>query len=411
MRKTANGAKVSAAPPEGEEAARWVSIESLVPWKDNPRKNDRTVPKLVAAIKEFGFGAPIIARASTREVIAGHTRLKAAAKLGMKRVPVRFMDLTEKQAHALALADNRIPEDSDWDPAAVATVLRDLKANDVSLAATGFTDAELGRYLAQPSSKLGRDVPEGKKPRNPKTKTGDTWELGPHRLFCGDSLHAATASMLLGGLVDAVVTDPPYAIYGSSTGIAEDITDDAMVRPFFEAAFRLFYDALKFFGHAYVCCDWRSWASLWESAKRANMSARNKIVWDKGGQGLGSNYANTYEEVGFYVKLPAQTAMGDRITGQRTVHKPNLIRMQRVRGAERLHNAAKPVGLFEQFITNSTEKGERVFDPFIGSGTTIIACENTDRVCFAVDKDPGWCDVSIDRWQKLTGKTAKRIKS
>jgi DNA modification methylase len=233
------------------------------------------------------------------------------------------------------------------------------------------------------------------------------WTLGDHKLLVGDSLQADETKEFLAGLqVAMVATDPPYAIYGSSTGVSVEIADDKMVRPFFEAVMRLAHQVVPVFGHAYVCCDWRSWPALFDAARRSGMTAKNLLVWDKGGSGMGSNYANCYELLGFFAKIPTQGVMSHRKGGQRTVLRPNIVRIPRARGEDHQHNAAKPVPLMVEVITNSSERGDWVLDPFCGSGTTIVACENTGRRCAAVEIEPKWADVSVLRWQRVTGKKA-----
>lgn len=390
---------------DGEAAAEWVDITSLKPWANNPRKNEKTVKRVIKSIERFGFGAPLLVRKSNREVIGGHTRLMAAAELGITRVPVRFMDLTEKEAHALALADNRIQEFSDWDDDLLTTVVNDLK-DDVTLVETaGF---KINDFV---ESSIVEEEEPPPPPTKPMTQDGDLWILGDHKLICGDSFAPEVRERILGKeTVDCVVMDPPYAIYGSSTGIGTDIADDKMVRPFFENIFRIVIAHLKEFGHAYVCTDWRSWAALWEGAKRAQMSVKNCIVWDKGNYGMGGMYGNAHEFIGFFARLPPPKAMKSTTKkGQRAVTgSVNIYRHKRVTGAEREHNAAKPVEMFQHFIMNSTDEGETVVDYFGGSGTTMIACEQSKRKARIFEMEPKYCDVIVKRWERVTGRKAQR---
>ena len=206
-----------------------------------------------------------------------------------------------------------------------------------------------------------------------------------------------------------VLTDPPYAIYGSSTGVGSDIADDAMIRPFFEAMWRLIAGHVVMFAHCYVHCDWRSWASLWDAAKRSGVEPRNMIVWDKGSSGLGNNYANTHELIAFFARLPPQvTVTSHRAAGQRQVLRPNIVRHPRPTGDERLHNAAKPVALLVELIENSTDPGHTVLDPFAGSGPVVIAADIAGRTCWAAEKEATMCDVIVARWSRVTGGTPER---
>jgi DNA modification methylase len=184
-----------------------------------------------------------------------------------------------------------------------------------------------------------------------------------------------------------------------------------MVRPFFERVLVMAHECLPKFGHAYVFCDWRSWASWWETAKFARMTPKNMLVWDKGPGGLGSNYTLSHELIGFFHKLPPSTALrqsGEK--GQRNVNgASNILRWPRVSGEERLHNAAKPVGLLKELIENSSEKGQTVVDFFCGSGSTMIACEHLERVCHTSEIDPETAQIAVTRWERLTGDKAKLV--
>jgi DNA modification methylase len=187
------------------------------------------------------------------------------------------------------------------------------------------------------------------------------------------------------------------------------VSDDKMVRPFFAAALRAAQRVTRHFAHVYVCTDWRSWPSIWDAAKQTALEPKNLLVWDKGSSGLGNNYANTYELIGYFTHMPPQKTMsGHRETGQRAVLRPNVIRANRPVGEERLHNAAKPVDLIGEVLTLASDPGDLVADLFGGSGSVMIAAGNTDRRCRTMELDPGLCDVIVERWEKHTGHKAKR---
>ena len=228
--------------------------------------------------------------------------------------------------------------------------------------------------------------------------------------MCGDCTDPNDVDELMDGTkADAVWTDPPYAIYGSATGISSSIADDRMVRPMFEKILRVCAQTTKVFGHIYICSDWRSWPSWWEMAKRTSLEAKNCIIWFKGGGGMGSNYANTYEMVGFYANMPERQTMQSsekRGNHQLSVYKPNFVNLPRVTGDERQHNASKPIKLIEFNIQPSTDEGGIVVDWFVGSGSTIIAAEKLGRRCYAMEIEPRYVDVSIRRWEIYTGKKA-----
>lgn len=395
-----------------------VRIEDVRADPRNARRHpQRNLDAVQTSLARFGQRKPIVVNRQTGAVEAGNATLEAARRLGWQVVAVLYVDDDPATASGFAIADNRTAELAEWDDETLAGILRELR--DVGeLAPTGFNTKELDtllRSLAAPArdgfnlADAAAIAPE----LVARVRPGSVWALGAHRLMCGDSsIEDDVAKLCAGELVSAIVCDPPYAIYGSSTGVGPDITDDKIVRPFFEMIFKLCRRWLEWFGHAYVCCDWRSWPAMWEACRRVEITARNLIVWDKGGQGLGSNYANCYELVGFFAKLPPAQGIGERRPrGQRVVLRPNLQRFDRPTGDDRQHNAAKPVELFEELIRNSSEAGGRVLDPFLGSGTTLVACERLGRAGLGMEIEPKWAAVTIARWEALTGHSAVEIEA
>jgi DNA modification methylase len=230
--------------------------------------------------------------------------------------------------------------------------------------------------------------------------------------MCGDSFDDdARANLLDGQIADMALMDPPFAIYGSSTGIGSDIADDKMIRPFFAQLGFVIVQSIREFAHAYVCCDWRSWATIWDGMKAAKLSPKNCLVWNKGG-GLGSMYSHCYELIGFFVRDPPQRAMSvDRKAGHRQVFKRNILDgHNRPTGDDRLHNAAKPIGMLAELIENSSDAGNLVLDLFNGSGSVIMAGEQTGRRVCAMEMEPAMCDVTVKRWESATGRAARRAR-
>lgn len=390
-----------------------IALDELLPYARNSRTHSaEQINQIAASIREFGFTQPCLVRGSPPTILAGHARALAGRKLGMITAPcIRLDDLTDAQARAYVIADNKLAENAGWDDAALTAEFDELAGVSFDLALTGFDPAEV-RDVRKRAGKGQASAPKGQAgedefgtvPIDPITRPGDVWHIGRHRLVCGDSLDRGTWQRHLdaGLKPSCIATDPPYAIYGSSTGMASDIADDKMVRPFFESVLRLCRDVLPYFGHLYVFCDWRSYPTIAMAAKTVDtLELKNTLVWDKGGSGLGSNYANTHEFVAFFHKLPAQTAMGHRAAGIRAVHKPNIVRFNRPSGDERKHNAAKPVALMRELLDNSTSPGDVCFEPFCGSGSTMVAADQQGVVCVACDLEPKWCDVTIGRMLKL----------
>jgi DNA modification methylase len=240
------------------------------------------------------------------------------------------------------------------------------------------------------------------------------WILGKHRVLCGDATKKEDVDQLMEGQkADMVFTDPPYALFGNSTGVA-GITDDKMVRPFFRDIFIMCRNNTKLYSHIYVCCDWHSAFSLEGVARESKLTSKNLCIWDKGDGGVGAMYQHCYEMIWFFANSPIATKThGVKKTGkgERTINgKPNIWRHNRAT-SDRQHNAQKPVEMIANAINNSSERSDKCIDLFLGSGSTLIACEKTDRKCYGMEIDPHYCDVIVKRWEEYTGNKAKRIEA
>lgn len=416
------------------------AVDTLRELPGNP-KTGHDVAGIVASLLAFGWGRPLLYRAASGELEAGHGTLAAARVLELLEVPAIALEHDEAEAVGYAIADNRHAQRSQWREDVLAAELAREGANlealgfgleDVAaLVATAQADERAAlEQVAKPKKRKPRKKADATVAPVPRSAVGDLWILGDHRLVVGDSFDAAFRAALLeledDGQADLVVTDPPYAVYGSSTGIGANIADDGMVRPFFRELAQILAESVQLWGHVYVCCDWRSWASVW-SGFAPRLAPKNLIVWDKGGSGLGSSYANAYELIGFFARLPPARAMKSHDErGQRMVHKPNLRRQpeptplelpeaeqvfrrfNRPAGEARNHNAAKPPELFAWFIENSTDRGATVLDLFAGGGACLEACENTGRRARMLEKEPDTADKIVDRWIAMGG-TPKHV--
>lgn len=401
---------------------RYAPPGELAPDAGNPRRIGKAErQRLAATLDRFGFVEPLVYNVRNGELVSGHQRRQIAIDAGAELVPVVDVDLPEAEARALGLALNNPDTQGAWDTELLALRLDELRGFDVDELA-GFDPSTLEALgIAAPAepeteevafkATRGRDPKPSPVPEEPETEPGDVWALGDHLVVCADSF-TLDVRALIEGAADMLATDPPYAIFGSSTGVSSDVTDDRMVRPFFRAVARIGARSLNPHGHAYVHCDWRSWSALWEGFRSGGLAIRNMLVWDKNGAGLGSNYANTHELVAFahYVPKHSNTFDNRRNEDYRPVYASNVFHENRPQGADRLHNAAKPVPLLERFIENSTEPGGVVLDPFAGSGSTLIAAENIGRRAVVIDHEPGWCDVIVARWRELTGKRGRRLR-
>jgi DNA modification methylase len=392
-----------------------VPLERLRPNPANPNTGDQDL--LTRLLEANGFAGAVLAQEGTGLLIDGETRWRSAAAEGLATVPVLWVDVDDDAAARLLASINESTRRGRDDPAKLLALLTPLAASPRGLAGTAHTEdqlAALTKTLGGGSNGAGGNRLQGdpdetpEPPPDPVTQPGDVWQLGAHRLVCGDCFDPPVMKALTGGKrAHMALTDPPYAIYGSSTGVASEVADDSMVRPFFEAMWRVIAGHVVLFAHAYVHCDWRSWSAVWDAGKRAKMAPRNMIVWDKGGFGLGDNYANNHELIAFFARLPAKV-MTNPATGQRPVYKPNVMHYPRPAGQDRLHNAAKPVALLTDLITNSSDDGQTVLDLYAGSGSVLVAAEGAGRVSWSAEKEPQWCDVTIQRWMRLTGGTPTR---
>jgi site-specific DNA-methyltransferase (adenine-specific) len=380
-------------------------LGSIKPYENNPRHNESAVDMVAQSIKDFGFKNPIIVD-KDNVIIAGHTRLKAAYKLGLTAAPVIVADdLDEDKVKAFRLVDNRTAEVAAWDFAKLEEELKNIEmpmeAFDFNFEDMGFEPEE-----EEPKDVIEDEVPEVDEVNEPTTKLGYIWQLGEHRLMCGDSTSREDVEKLMDGKqADMVVTDPPYNVaYEGGTEDHLTIQNDNMeseeFRKFLTSAFERMAEALKEGASFYI------WYANLESynfigaLNDANLTIRQFLIWNKNALVLGrSDYQWKHEPCLYGWKDGAShNWYGDR--SQTTVldfDKPS-------RNGE--HPTMKPIALFDYQIRNSSKKGDVVLDLFGGSGTTIIACEQNGRKGYSMELDPKYCDVIIKRWETLTGEKA-----
>ena len=393
-----------------KDTAPKVPIKSLKPYFRNPRTHTKEqVETIAASIERFGFINPILVD-ETNLILAGHGRLAAAKMLGLKEVPVRVVyGLTEAKKRAYCIADNRIAELVGWDEKLLGHELLDLKGHDFDLAGLGFDDDELTRLLAVGEETRGEtdedEVPEVEK--EVKTKEGDIWLLDNHRLLCGDGTDKKQVARLMNGSKATMTfTDPPYNVdYGSSKETRHKIrkieNDDMKLvdwKTFSLTMAAVIRENCK--GDVYC---WVSSGppgmrfSLWMIEEGLHWSAT--IVWKKQQLILTpAKYQRIYEAC-LYGWFGKSSFTADR-------KQVEVWEVDRPYDSK-LHPTMKPVELVRRAVGNSTKKGNIVFDPFMGSGSTLIGCEETGRVCYGVEIDPAYCDVTVRRWQEFTGKKAK----
>ena len=375
-------------------------VAELKPYKNNPRKNDKAVDAVAASIKAFGFKQPIVIDVND-EVIAGDTRLKAAKKNGLDEVPcIVASDLTPEQVKAYRLADNKVGELAEWDWDLLAGEMRDLATVDMM---------QFGFELSKEEPEAIEDEYEEELPNDPITKLGDIWQLGRHRLMCGDSTSADCVQVLTGGAqMDMLLTDPPYNVgYTGKTAdaltIANDKQDGDAFRAFLTDAFQAANGAMKPGAVFYIWHADSEGLNFRAACAAAGFTVRQCLVWCKNTMVMGRQDYQWKHEPCLYGWKDGAAHLWASDRKQTTI----LTFDRPLKNKE--HPTMKPVKLFDYQIKNNTKGGDCVLDLFGGSGTTLIACEQNGRNAYVMELDPKYCDVIIHRWEKLTGEKAKRI--
>ena len=388
-----------------------IKISEVKPYDKNPRKNDDGVEAVANSIKEFGWQQPIVVD-KDNVIIVGHTRYKAAKKLGMDKVPVVVADnLSPEQVKAYRLADNKTGELTDWDMGLLDDELADIA--DIDMSDFGF-DLDLG----DDEAKVQEDDFDEEVSEEPKSKLGQIYQLGRHRLMCGDSTKAEDVKKLVGGVqCDLLLTDPPYNVdysskdYGgdkaSKTRKYNQITNDKMTPDeffkFLLSAFTNAKDNLKGGASFYIWFSDLATVEFNNAANEAGLLVKETLIWEKNNFVLGrQDYQHKHEPCLYgWVKGGSHSWYSDR-------KQTTILNFDKPQHSD-LHPTMKPVALFDYQIKNSTKTGDNVLDLFGGSGTTIMACEQDGRNAYVMEYDPKYVDVIIKRWEDFTGEKAKLI--
>jgi DNA modification methylase len=367
-----------------------VAVDKLIPYAKNSRTHSpEQVAQIAASIKEFGFRNPILVDGVG--IIAGHGRLMAAQKLNLDKVPtIDCSDMTESQKKAYIIADNKLAMNAGWDMDFLKLELQDLEDANFDLSLTGFDDKELDQLLAPEIEEGLTDedaVPEA--PEEPKTKLGDIYILGNHRLMCGDSTSIDAIDKLMdGNKANMVFTDPPYGI-GYEYDEHQDNDNEANAQ--------LVWDVFALHDCGKV---WTP--GLMNLARDIDRFGKTKVaVWHKkfamAGNGIGG--ASTWEPI--LILNPSEKSLNNDVIVLKT--DKEFVGGQNLR---ELHSCPKPVGLYEELISSLSKPKDIIFEPFCGSGTTLIASEKTGRKCYGMEMSPKYCDVIVKRWEEFTGKKA-----
>jgi DNA modification methylase len=391
-------------------------IDRLHPYAQNAKMHGSDqVAKIAASMAKFGWTVPCMV-ADDGELIAGHGRVLAATRLGLSEVPViRLGHLDEAERRAYRIADNKLTELGDWDEAILRDEIAGLLAEDFDLSLLGFDDVDLDALLQDPDE-AGDGTVEGEDevpepPGNPVSRPGDLWQLGSHRLICGDSTLAEVVGRLLGDVrPQLMVTDPPYGVeydpgWRNKAGAASTkrtgkvLNDD---RADWRKAWALFTGDVAYVWHGALHAT-----TVADSLRAAGFNVRSQIIWAKDRLVLSrGDYHWQHEPCWYAVRKTGKGHWaGDR--KQTTLWQI----ANKDQDADTVHGTQKPVECMRRPILNNSSPGQAIYEPFMGSGTTLIAAETTGRVCYGIELSPAYVDVAVQRWQQFTGANAILAKS
>lgn len=389
-----------------------VRTRNLADLSADPRNarthDERNIAAIMRSLDRFGQRKNIVVYGPGR-VIAGSGTLEAAKRLGWDTIEAADFEGSEEEAQAYAIADNRTAELATWDDKELTNTLLDLSKIDHDLTlSTGFSDRDLARLVA----KLTPDPEDGTTPdlpAEPITQRGDLWLLGDHRLICGDCTSVEQVARLLDGAeVDLMCTDPPYCSGGfqesgkaagsvGTTAVHKQVANDKLSTRGYTALLRQAFANVRA-KHLYCFTDWRMWVHLFDVAESSGYCVRSMIVWDKGTPGMGRGWRSQHELILWGCK---NTPPFDKhASGQGNV-------IPAMRSGNKHHTTEKPLEVLSVLLGN-VPFAQVVADPFAGAGTTLIACEQHGRRFLGMELDPGYCDVTVERWEQHTGKKAQR---
>lgn len=401
---------------------------SLIPDPRNARTHPKKqVAQIAASIREFGFTNPILADPEGH-LIAGHGRLLAARELGLTEVPViALAGLSEAQKRALRLADNKIALNAGWDMEILKLELNELSLPgiDIDLGLTGFASGEIDVILAGSPDPEDEVIPAA--PKTPRTQAGDIWQLGEHRIGCGDGRDLAFLRAVVGAgaAIDAAFLDPPYNVkvngHVNAKGRHREfvMASGEMTTPAFRTFLGETLGACAAVSRAgavhFVCMDWRHLDDVSAAAGPIYDELLNICVWNKSNAGMGSLYRSKHEMV-FIYRVPGAPHTNAVELGKHGRNRTNVwdyASVNSLKGSRRqdleLHPTVKPVAMVADALCDVTRQGDLVLDIFLGSGTSLIAAERVHRRFRGLDIDPAYVDVAIERWENLTGRPAELV--
>ncbi|MEZ5813639.1 MAG: DNA methyltransferase [Alphaproteobacteria bacterium] len=411
--------------------------KSLVPYARNARVHSpQQVKQIATSIDKFGFLVPVLID-SSNQIIAGHGRIMAANKLKMRDVPcIRIEHLTEAQKRAYIIADNKLTENASWNQEILALELKELSELDLdfSLDITGFHVNEIDLLIEGIDKDASDDeeedeiidIPVGP----PISKAGDIWQLGKHRIYCGNSLEEQGFQELLANKkATMVITDPPYnvPIDGHVCGkgsakhnefvMASGEMSQAEFTRFLQSSFEFLRKYSTEGSIHYIFMDWRHMQEILTAGTKYH-ELKNLCVWVKDNGGMGTFYRSRHELV-FVFKNGSAPHINNFELGQHGRYRSNVWEYAGINSVKArnehgenlldLHPTVKPINLLEDAIRDCSKRNDIVLDPFLGSGSTLLACEKSGRKCYSIEIEPKFVDVCIRRWEKQTGKKAEKI--
>lgn len=395
----------------------YIPVGSLRPYDKNARKHkDADVKTIMSSIQEFGFDDPIGVWGPENLIVEGHGRLLAAKKLGMETVPVIRLDhLTDEQRRAYALAHNKTAEMSEWDDLLLSQELLDIF--NIDMMAFGFDLVE--------KSEVVDDEYEPVIPDEPKTKIGDIYRLGRHRLMCGDSTSEENVRKLVdGNSIDMLLTDPPYNVdyEGTAGKIKNDCMESSDFRKFLTSAFKLAAGVMKDGAPFHIWFSDSEAYNFRGACADAGLVVRQQLIWVKNNATLGrQDFQHQYESVlsgeHFQIEEDGDSGFAPCLYGWTDGAAHPWYKKRKEKDvmffdkplASKEHPTMKPILMFDYEMKCNSRPGENILDLFAGSGTTIMAAEQNGRTAFAMEYDPKFVDVIIDRWEKFTGNKAVLI--
>lgn len=382
-----------------------VALDRLKPWDGNPRKT-HAVEAIARSISQFGYTAPIIVQKGTYRILAGHGRLEALRHLKRDKASVIVVDLSDSDAALYTLADNQIAATSEWDFPKLARTLKDLDDLGADVSLSGFTPGQLDRLSSWTPFDDDEEPPvPAELPAKPITRPGDVWTCGRHLLACGDCRQPLDVARVLGkDRAQLMITDPPYCSgsfqeAGKAAGTWGDIASDNLSTRGYIALMRSMLATARV-QTSYIFTDWRMWIPLFDVTDSSGLAVRSMIVWDKGTPGLGALWRTQHEIVMFASRTGNRRQKGMPSRG-------NVLKSKRTGNVH--HYTEKPVDLIQEIIKGDEPSGRKdcpIYDPFCGSGSTLLAAERQGRRALCMDVEPRWVDVAVRRWQAMTGKKA-----